>query len=102
MRNFEYIRWIGRTYTNIEEAAKYFYFTASGFEATFKGTLVKAVFKSSKYDIPDKRAYLVAMIDTDDPFAKENRTYAIDEAKKEIVIANLENRTHTIKFLKRS
>ncbi len=102
MRNFEYIRWIGRTYTNIEEAAKYFYFTASGFETTFKGTMVKATFKSSKYDIPDKMAYLVALIDTDDPFAKENRTYAIDEAKKEIVIANLENRKHTIKFLKRS
>ncbi len=102
MNDFQFVRWIGRTYYNPLESAKYFFFTASGLEVGFYGTELKVSFKASNYNITGKQAYLVALIDgEEDP--TQGTTIVLNQASAEYtVVSGLEEGFHTVKILKRS
>lgn len=101
LNNLEYVRWFGRTLYNDTENLKYFYFTASGFEAAFYGTELKVILKASNYEL-NKQAYLVVFLDgEEDPTKAE--TLVLDEEEKEYTLASgLELGLHSVKLLKRS
>ncbi len=97
------IRLIGRTYFDVREQSVLFFFTASGFEVAFIGSTIKALFRSTNSKQPDKRAYVVALIDEDDnPLETDDKTFVLDGQETQIVITGLENKYHRIKFLKRN
>lgn len=102
MNDFQYVRWLGRTYYNQLEEAKYFYFTASGFELGFFGTELKVTFKASNYNIVGKQAYLVALIDGEEDPTK-GITIKLDKAESEYtIVTGLTEGFHSVKILKRS
>ncbi len=102
MNNLEYIRWFGRNYFDQIENAKYFYFTASGFEIAFYGTELKATFLADNYEDLDKQAYLVVLLDNEaDP--TKGTTLVLDQAEAEyVLVEGLDYGYHTVKLLKRS
>lgn len=101
MNNSEYLRWMGRTYYNQEEASKYFFFTASGFELAFYGTEIGITIKANKTAIIGKQPYVVLFLDGDEN-PNNGLTFVLDAEEKTIGIDNLEYGYHTIKLVKRS
>lgn len=102
MNDFQFIRWIGRTYYNPLESAKYFFFTASGLEVGFYGTELKVSFKATNYNVTGKQAYLVALIDGEEDPTK-GTTIVLNQASAEYtIVTGLEEGFHTVKILKRS
>lgn len=101
MNNLEYVRWLGRTYYNQEEAAKYFFFTASGFEVAFFGTGIDITLKANKSSISGKQAYVVLFIDGEEN-PNNGTTYRMDQAEKTITVRGLTDGYHTIKLVKRT
>ncbi len=102
MNNLEYIRWLGRTYYDEVEEAKYFYFTASGFEIAFYGTELKVTLKASNYNNTGKQPYVVALVDgEEDP--TQGTTFILNQEEAEYtIVSGLEYGYHTVKLLKRS
>lgn len=102
MNQFEYIRWLGRTYYDEEDQSRYFYFTASGFEVGFYGTELIGRFKATHYDDSDRQAYLIALVDGEEDPTK-GLLIKLDKALDDYVLAeNLDYGYHTVKLLKRS
>jgi len=102
MNNFQYVRWLGRTYYNPMEEVKYFYFTASGLELGFFGTELKITLKATNYNITGKQAYVVALIDGEEDPTK-GTTIKLDQAEAEYtIVEGLTEGFHTVKLLKRS
>lgn len=102
LENYQYIRWMGRTYYDESVEAKYFFFTASGFEVSFYGTELKATFLATNYNVASKQPYLVALIDgEEDP--TQGTTFVLTYAEHEYtIVSGLEEGYHTVKLLKRS
>ncbi|MBI9009552.1 MAG: hypothetical protein JEZ05_05920 [Tenericutes bacterium] len=102
MNNLEYVRWLGRTYYNSLEQAKYFFFTASGFEVTFFGTELQVTIQANNYLLDSKQAYVVVFIDGEEN-PNNGTTIRLTEGIQTITLASgLENGFHTLKLLKRS
>ncbi len=102
MNDQTFLRWFGRTYYNENEAAKYFYFTASGFELAFFGTELKVTFKAANYANTSKQPYLVILIDGEEDPTK-GTTIILDQAEAEYtLVTGLEDGYHTVKVLKRN
>lgn len=102
MNDFQFVRWLGRTYYNPMEELKYFYFTASGFELGFYGTELKVTLKATNYNVSGKQPYLVALIDGEEDPTK-GTTIKLDKSESEYtIVTGLEEGFHTVKILKRS
>ncbi|MFA7076434.1 MAG: hypothetical protein WC152_07200 [Candidatus Izemoplasmatales bacterium] len=102
MNNFEYIRWLGRTFYDEVKEAKYFYFTASGFEVAFYGTELKVTLIATKYSDVNHQAYVVALVDGEEDPTK-GEVIVLNQAEAEYTLASgLENGYHKVKLLKRS
>ncbi|MCF7932004.1 MAG: hypothetical protein K9K93_02435 [Acholeplasmataceae bacterium] len=97
-----HIRWFGRTYYDDSIDANYFYFTASGFEATFYGTSLEATFVATNTTIEGKRPHLVVYVDGEtDP--RGTSLLVLDQTIGTYVLAEgLDPGIHTVKVLKRS
>lgn len=78
-----------------------FYYTASGFRASFTGTAFKATF--SQVNAKQGCAYIVVLVDGE-VYGEAGSYFAIDrEGESEyVLVSGLENTTHTIEVLKRS
>ena len=102
LNNLQYIRWLGRTFYSEVQEARYFYFTASGFEVAFYGTELKVTIKATNYSDPAHQAYIVALVDGDeDP--THGTTFIMNQSEGEYtIVSGLEYGLHTVKLLKRS
>jgi hypothetical protein len=96
------IRFIGRTYYNDQDATRFFFFTASGFEVTFYGTELKAIFKASNSSNLSKQAYLVVFIDGEEDPTKGTTIVLNQNIEEYTLVSGLPEGFHTVKVLKRS
>lgn len=102
LNDFTKIRWLGRTWYDASRSVKCFFFTASGFEVTFHGTELKAVFGSTYFSNASRQAYLIVLLDGEEDPTK-GRTLILDKEEAEYTLASgLEDGVHTVKVLKRS
>jgi lysophospholipase L1-like esterase len=102
LNDYQFIRWLGRTWYDDVNERRYFFYTASGFEIAFYGTELSVTFYATNDIIPYKRAYLSVLVDGDENPLNAS-TVVLDQATKTVkVVEGLTEGYHTVKVLKRS